>query len=173
VGSAGYNLSGSFSGFAQAGDSLANGSASVSGTVGGMITSSGLSMTLTDVTNAQQSLALTFDNTYNSGSALITIAGNWTYSQNGFTLTANVQDDGAFSGSDSNNCSYNGTFSLIDPRFNTYSETHVRICNGTTTTFTGLAAFFPPNGSGTTATPSQLKLLSDDGVGDYLVADFQ
>jgi hypothetical protein len=128
-------------------------------------------MTLTDMMNAQQSLTLTFGDVYNRGSSLANLAGNWTATIKGLTLTATIQPDGSFSASDSNNCTYAGSFSLIDPTFGVYAETHVRSCNGVGITFTGLAARLPTNATSGLAT--ELKLLTDNDGGEYLVADFQ
>src|SRR6185437_6806864 len=96
------------------------------------------------------------------GSSLGTLAGNWTSTVNGLTLRAVIQADGAFTAFDSANCTYSGAFSLIDPTFDTYAETHVRTCNGVNATFTGLAAFLPATGAGTSGPPTQIKLLTDN-----------
>ncbi len=161
VGTSGNNVNGGYSAEAQG----------TSGTVGGVITQTGLNMTLTDTTNAQQSLTLTFDTVYNRSSSLASLAGNWTATANGVTLTATVQPDGSFTASDSNSCTYQGNFSLIDPTFDVYAETHVRSCSGVAVTFTGLAALLPTNNASGTGT--EIKLLSDNNAGEYLVADFQ
>jgi hypothetical protein len=171
VGTSGNNLDGSYSGYSQTAASSVNGLQSTPGTVAGAITSTGLNMTLTDTMSAQQSLTLTFDDVYNRGSSLANLAGNWTATANGVTLTATIQPDGSFSASDSNNCTYVGSFSLIDPTFDVYAETHVRSCNGAGVTFTGLAAILPPNATSGSAT--ELKLLADNDSSEYLVADFQ
>ena len=141
--------------------------------MGGAITSAGLNVTLTDQSNVQQSAALTFDSAYASGSSLATLAGNWTSSAYGLTLQAVIQSDGSFSAVDSNSCTYTGTFSLIDSRFDAYAETHARSCNGVTVTFSGLAGFFPATGTGAAGPATEIKLLTDDNAGEALVADFQ
>jgi len=168
------NFSSSFSGYSRSG-SLPNGAQSISGTIAGTVASSNLSLnaTLTGPDSTQQSLMLGFDNTYNLNSSLANLAGNWTATVNGVTLTATIQQDGSFTGADSNNCTYSGAFTLIDANFNAYAESHARTCSGVNVTFTGLAAFFPGTGSGVTGTPTQIKLLTDSGAGDYLVAVFQ
>lgn len=176
VGTSGNSLNGAYSNYTQAGSAQpaalsSGGSQGTSGTIGGVITSNGLNMTLNDATNAPQSLTLTFDATYNRSSSLAGLAGNWTATANGVTLTATVQPDGSFSASDSNNCTYQGSFSLIDPTFDVYAETHVRSCAGVAATFTGLAAILPTNTGSTTAT--EIKLMTDNNAGEYLVADFQ
>jgi hypothetical protein len=86
-------------------------------------------------------------------------------------VTATIQPDGSFSAMDSNNCSYSGNFTLIRPAFDVYAETHVRSCSGVAATFNGLAALLPANSSSGPST--QLKLLTDNDAGEYLVAEFQ
>lgn len=172
VSPSGSALTGNFTGYSQS-TPLANGAQSVAGTLSGAANRTGLSVTLTDSTNAQQQLTLTPDSAYNLGSSLTTLVGNWSYSANGFTLTTTIQSNGTFSATDSNSCTYNGSFSLIDPNVNEYAETHVRSCNGVNTTFTGLAAFIPGSGTGAAGTPTQLRLLSDDDAGDYLAAELE
>lgn len=170
VGTSGNNLNGAYSTDSQ--NAVSSGNAAPStGSVAGVITSTGLNMTLTDTINTQQSLTLNFDAVYNSGSALENLTGNWTATENGLTLTATIQPDGSFSGMDSNNCTYEGSFSLIDPTFDVYAETHVRSCNGIAITFTGLAAVLPTNAASGPAT--KIKLLTDNDSGEYLIADFQ
>jgi hypothetical protein len=164
------DLTGTFTAYSQ---NAAAGIQTTSGSITGVVTPSNLDATLTAQNSNQQSLALTFDSVYDAGSSLMDLAGNWTSSANGLSLTATIQPDGSFVGIDSNNCTYNGSFSLLDPNFNAYGETHVRSCGGARETFTGLAAVFPGTGTGVTATPTQIKLLTDNDAGAYLVAVFQ
>lgn len=172
VAAAGNVVNGSYGADVQGGASPADPAIPpTSGSASGLITSAGLNLTLTDTLNAQQSLTLTFDNVYNRRSSLAALAGSWIATASGLTLTATIQPDGSFSGSDANNCTYTGTFSLIDPTFDIYAETHVRSCNGVTVTFTGLAALLPTNAASGPTT--ELKLLTDNDAGEYLVADLQ
>jgi hypothetical protein len=169
VNTSGNNVSGSFAGYSQ-GVTFPNGLQSTSGPLSAAVTSPGLNGTLTDQAGHAEALLLNFDNIYNLTSALATLAGTWSYSANGFSLTATIRFDGAFSAVDSSNCTYSGAFGLIDANFNIYSENYTRSCNGSSTTFTGLASYFPASGS---AVPAEIKLLADDNAGDYLVADLQ
>ncbi|HEY6923820.1 MAG TPA: hypothetical protein VI653_10150, partial [Steroidobacteraceae bacterium] len=176
VGTSGNNMNGAYSDFTQGGSTQTaaapgSGAQGASGTVGGMITSSGLNMTLTNTTSAPQSLTLAFDTVYNRPSSLASLAGSWTATANGVTMTATVQPDGSFTASDSNNCTYLGNFSLIDPTFDVYAETHVRSCNGAAITFTGLAALLPANTA--SGNGMEIKLMSDNDAGEYLMADFE
>lgn len=159
------SVSGTFTGFSQ-GVSFPNGSLTTSGSLSAMLTPPGIDGTLTDQGGNSQMLALNFDNAYGLGSSLATLAGTWNYSANGFSLTATIQTDGTFTALDASGCSYSGSFGLIDPNFNAYSESYTRSCNGTILQFTGLASYFPA--AGTSA--AQIMLLADDDAGQYLVA---
>ncbi len=169
VATAGSNVSGSYVGYSQA-VSFPNGSQSTSGSVSATVEPPGLNGSLTDRAGDTEALLLNFDSIYEVASTLATLAGSWTFSDNGLTLTATIQSDGTLSAIDSNSCTYNGAFGLIDSNFNIYSENYVRSCNGVNLTFTGLATYLPATGP---AAPAEIKLLADDDAGDYLVADLQ
>ncbi len=145
-------------------------SPAVTGTITAFATQTGLNGTLAEPAVAAQTLSLNFDTVYNMSSSLATLAGNWSYTANGFSLTTTILPDGTFSGTDSNNCTYTGAFDLIDPNFNAYGETYTRSCSGTMVTFTGLATYFPPSGNTATA---DIKILADDSASEFLVADLQ
>lgn len=166
LGEAGNNLSGNFTGYSS-GVSFPNGGQSTTGTVAGMLTAAGVAGTLTDASGNAEALSLTYDNTYSVGSSLATLVGAWNYSASGFSLSLTIQADGALSGLDGSGCSYSGVFNLIDPAFDAYSASYTRTCNGSSAYFTGLASYFPA----TSIAPAQIRLLTDDGVGQYLVAD--
>lgn len=172
VGAVGANLTGTFIGLSQGG-TLPNSNHSSSGSLSGSIMPQSLNAYLTDSTNTQQTAVLNFDNAYALSSSLITLAGSWTFAATGFTLTATIGADGTFSATDSNNCTYTGSFGLINPNFNAYSEAHVRMCNGVSASFTGLATFIPATGTGPTGPPTTIRLLTDDASSEYLVADLQ
>jgi hypothetical protein len=146
-----------------------NGTQATSGSISA-VASPNLNGTLSDQTGATEPLALNFDTVYNLGSSLQTLAGTWSYTANGFSLTATIRSDGTFSASDSNNCSYTGAFSLIDPNFNAYGENYIRSCSGVNDTFTGLATYFPPSGNTANA---DIKIMADDNTTEFLVADLQ
>jgi hypothetical protein len=166
---AGVNVAGTFYGFpAPAGAS--SGASEISGSMSGVATPTGLNGSVSENAGAAQTLNLNFDTVYNMSSALTMLAGTWSYTANGFSITATIRQDGTFSGTDSNNCSYTGAFDLIDPNFNAYSETYTRSCNGAQVTFTGLATYFPPGGKVANA---DIKILADDNVSEFLVADLQ
>jgi hypothetical protein len=168
VGTWGYDVSGSFAGYSQ-GTNFPNGTHATSGSVSSSVTTAGLSGSLTDQTGDVATLSLNFDGAYDHPSALPTLAGSWSYSSGGFSLTATIQSDGTFSATDSNSCSYIGVFGIIDPSFNAYNESFVRSCNGVSMPFTGLASYFPA----TNGAAAHIELLADDHAGDYLAADLQ
>ncbi len=169
VSTSGAQLSGSYFGYSQTAN-FPNGTLADSGTVAATIASPGMTGTLTDQAGNAEALALNFDTVYNMASSLSTLAGTWTYSANGFTLTATILANGTFSATDSNNCTYNGSFGLIDARFNAYSESYTRTCNGGNLSFSGVASYFPASGA---AAPAQIEIMADDNAGGYLVAALQ
>jgi hypothetical protein len=162
------NVTGTYFALSQ-GPNFPNGTQATSGSISA-VASPNLNGTLSDQTGTTESLAFNFDTVYNLGSSLATLAGTWSYTANGFSLTATIRPDGTFSAIDSNSCSYTGAFGLIDPTFNAYSENYIRSCGGVSVTFTGLATYFPPVGNTSTA---DIKLLADDNVSEFLVADLQ
>lgn len=164
----GNQLTGTYFGLSD-GPSFPNGTLATSGSISA-VASPNLSGTLSDQTGAAQPLMLNFDTVYNSGSALSTLAGTWSYTAGGFSLTATIRPDGTFSATDSNSCTYTGAFSLIDPNFDAYGESYIRTCAGLNDSFTGLATYFPPVGGTATA---EIKLLADDNTSEFLVADLQ
>jgi hypothetical protein len=135
------------------------------------MTPAGLNLTLTDAMSPPQPLTLQFDDVYGQRSALVDLGGVWTATTNGLTLTATIQADGSFSAADSNNCTYSGSFSLIRAAYNVYAESHTRSCNGIATSFNGLASLLPANNA--SGTPTQLRLLTDNGTDESLSASFQ
>jgi hypothetical protein len=151
------------------GPNFPNGTRATSGSISA-VASPNLNGTLTDQTGATEPLAFNFDTVYNLSPSLATLAGNWSYTANGFSLTASIRPDGTFSAIDSNNCTYTGAFTLIDPNFNAYNENYIRSCSGVNVTFTGLATYFPPVGNSATA---DIKMLADDNASEFLVADLQ
>ncbi len=151
------------------GPNFPNGTVATSGSISA-VASPNLNGALSDQTGAAASLALNFDTVYNVGSSLTTLVGTWSHTANGFSLTATIRPDGTFSAIDSNSCTYSGAFSLIDPNFNAYGESYIRSCSGVNDTFTGLATYFPPVGNNSIA---DIKVLADDNVSEFLVADLQ
>jgi hypothetical protein len=162
------NVTGTYFALSQ-GAKFPNGTQATSGSISA-VASPNLNGTVTDQTGATESLAVNFDTVYNLGSSLATLAGTWSYTANGFSVTATIRPDGTFSAIDSNNCTYMGAFGLIDPNFDAYSENYIRSCNGVNVTFTGVATYFPPVGSTAAA---DIKMLADDNTSEFLVADFQ
>ena len=168
VATQGSGVSGSYFAYSGSGP-FPNGTLSTTGTLSAVLTPSVLTGTLTDQTGLTASLGLNFDNVYNIGSALPTLAGTWSFTANGFSLTATILPDGTFTATDSAGCAYHGAFVVIDPNFDAYGESHVLSCNGVNVNFTGLASYFPPSPS----VGASIQLFADDGAGDYLAVDLQ
>jgi hypothetical protein len=151
-----------------------NGS-SIQGNFNGQATESGLSLSFQPQSGDAQSLNLNFDNVYLTPSSLPTLQGNWsTASGAGFSLNLSIQSTGAFTGTDSNNCSYSGFFNLVDPQVNAYTETFTQTCGATVdSNFFGLAYFIPASGSGSGTTPNTINFLADDGNTNFVSAMVQ
>ena len=151
------------------GATFPNGTDSTTGKVSATEGASAVNMTLTDHSGSVETLTLNDTTVYSDGSSFSTLAGTWSYTANGFSLTATVASDGTFTASDSKGCSYAGSFALIDARYDVYGETHTLTCSGVKTNFTGLATYFPPSGTAV----GQIELLTDDGAGADLVVTLQ
>lgn len=151
------------------GAAFPNGTDSTTGTLSATEGASTLDGTLTDHSGTTQALTLNDNPVYTTGSALANLAGTWSYTAGGFSLTATIAADGSFTATDSSGCSYSGSFSQIDVLYDAYGENHVRTCNGVKTTFDGLATYFPASGN----TGASIELLADDGAGADLVVTFQ
>ena len=152
------------------GAAFPNGTDSTTGTVSGTEGASTLTGTLTDHSGTTEALTLNDNPVYGTGSALANLTGTWSYTAGGFSLTATIASDGSFTATDSNGCSYSGTFSQIDPVYDVYGENHTLTCKGVqTTTFDGLATYFPASGN----SGASIELLTDNSAGAYLVVTFQ
>jgi len=166
VNTSGYSVSSSVSVFPGNGSTIA-------GSLNGTLTQAGLSGTLTASGSDAQSLSLNFDNNYYLSSSLPTLAGSWTYTGSSFSLNLNIQSSGAFTGTDSNNCTYGGYFNLVDPQYNAYSENFTLTCGTASTSYFGLSYFIPAAGTGSNATPAMINFLADDNNGDFVSALLQ
>jgi hypothetical protein len=166
VGFSGNTVTGNYYGFSPS----AGGPQTTSGSMSATTTSTDLTGTLTLGSGATvASFALTSEAVYKQASALATLMGAWSYTANGFSLTVTIATNGTFTGTDSNNCSYTGTFGIINPVFNAYTETYIRSCNGTSLSFSGFAVYLPASGSAN----AHIKVLADDNASAFLVADLQ
>lgn len=170
VGTMGNGVSGSYTAYSN-GTALPDGGLADAGSLSGTVTQNGLDATLTDQKGDTQTASLNFDNNYNIPSSLPTLAGTWSSAAGSFSLTLNIQSNGAFTGSDSSGCTYSGSFGLIDTSFNAYSENYTVSCSSGSSTFSGLSNFLPASGVGTSASPPQIQIYADDGSGNFLVSD--
>lgn len=80
---------------------------------------------------------------YEGSSAMSYLVGAWGYSvpDTGYTVSVNIDSNGIINGSDTDSCTYYGQVSLVDPNYNGYKLTNMRIdCPGFSLTGgTGLA----------------------------------
>lgn len=146
-----------------------NGTSATTGTMSATEGVSALSGTLTDASGSTLPFSLKDDTVYGQGSALSKLAGTWSSTANGFSLTVTIASDGSLSGTDSNGCTYTGAFAQIDARYDVYRESHVATCNAAKSTYDGLASYRPPAGAST----ARIELLSDDGAGSALTVELQ
>lgn len=170
VGTMGSGINGSYTAYSS-GTPLPDGGTSDVGSLSGGVTQNGLDVTLTDQKGDIQDLSLNFDNTYNIPSSLPTLAGTWSSSVGSYSLSVSIQSNGVFTGTDSNGCTYSGSFGLIDTSFNAYSENYTVSCSSGSDTFSGLSNYVPASGAGTNASPPQIQIYADDGAGNFLVSD--
>jgi hypothetical protein len=103
-----------------------------------------LLLTFTRSTGETGTLALNYDETaYESRSDVSLIQGSWGTKDayGAATISLSVDAGGGFSGTDENNCSYSGRFSIITQQYNLYGVTLTSSCPGaaTSSTTTGLA----------------------------------
>lgn len=86
--------------------------------------------------------SLTYDPDYDRGASLNTIAGNWLASDpSGYRLTMTIGANGAFSGSDTNGCTFSGTAAVMNRLYNAYSVTMTLAnCGALNGYYTGLGA---------------------------------
>jgi hypothetical protein len=165
VGFSGTTLSGNYYGLS------AGGTQKTTGTISAQATSSALTGTFAVGSSTVDSFQMNLEAVYNQTSALATLMGTWSYTDtaNGFSLTVTIASNGSFTGTDSSNCAYAGSFGIINPVFDAYSETYTRSCNGTTVTFTGFATYLPASGGAN----AQIEVLADDNVSEFLAADLE
>ena len=149
-----------------------NGS-TIQGSLNGALTQAGLSATIKASGSDTQSLSLNFDNNYFLSSSLPTLAGSWTYTSSSFSLNLSIQSGGAFTGTDSNNCTYSGYFNLVDPQYNAYSENFTLTCGTASSSYFGLSYFIPAAGTDSNATPAMINFLADDNNGHFVSALLQ
>lgn len=66
------------------------------------------------------SFTLSYDDIYERSVALPNLEGTWVHTGPSYSLTTTFQSNGAFDASDSNGCTYNGSFNLPDPNRNAF-----------------------------------------------------
>lgn len=145
-----------------------NGGQSTADSIAGQVSESAVSAAMVDQQNHVATLTLNSAGLSAAPSSLSTLAGVWSYSAKGFNIELTIQPDGSFSGTDSQSCTYSGSFGLADAKVNVYQESHTRDCAGATDPFNGLAARIPAATSGPAASDPRIKVMTDDGDGQYL-----
>lgn len=165
VGFSGDTITGTYIGLAPG----TGGTQKTSGSISGQGTSTALTGTLSVAGASVDSFQLDLQSVYKQHSALSMLMGTWSYTANGFSLTLTIASDGTLTGTDSNECSYQGTLGIINPLFDAYTATYLRSCSNSSLTFTGLAVYLPASGT----VNAQIEMLTDDNATEFLAADLQ
>jgi hypothetical protein len=167
----GGDLSIPYTEFSINGQALDNGNSSETGTLNvDFADRNGIQGTFSDASGGSGTLNLSFTLAYNTAASGSVIAGtyNGTYSSGGNSYLANilVSAGGAISGSDNNQCSYSGSFTIPDASFNAYDVSLTVSGCASAGSYTGLASYFPASGS----QPNSIDaILSSSSGAAYLV----
>jgi CRISPR-associated protein Csb1 len=85
-------------------------------------------------------LSVSFDPLFNRPSPLALLEGTWSYTEPGYSISIDVDDQGEINGSDSDGCVFFGVASVLDPEHNTYGiDIDVTNCGPMNDTYSGLA----------------------------------
>jgi hypothetical protein len=85
-------------------------------------------------------LSVSFDPLFNRPSPLALLEGTWSYTEPGYSISIDVDDQGEINGSDSDGCVFFGVASVLDPEHNTYGiDIDVTNCGPVNDTYSGLA----------------------------------
>lgn len=118
-------------------------------TLNGVVTGkSQISFTYNTSYGATGSVSLFYDNVYERNSTLSKIAGNYSSVVSGFnTFNISIENDGSFTGSNTDGCQYSGDFTILDSNFNLYDLiTTVSSCAATDGVYEGFAVLSDFNG---------------------------
>ena len=88
---------------------------------------------------------LTYDATYERGSSLSLVSGNWSNSDpSGYSHYVTVSTNGTFTGYNSSGCTFSGTVKIIDSAYDAYHLDNVLIgsCGAFNGTYTGLGVLW-------------------------------
>ena len=139
----GNAVSAAFDGYAPFGsvfpDNTTHGMGTLSGTVHERSSMSSNVQFTTDANSSSSgALALTFDGLYNSGSSLAAIAGNYTDTVSGDTVSVSGAGD-IFSQDAATGCVINGTVSIINAAYDAYAVSYSYAnCTGTAAVLNGV-----------------------------------
>lgn len=141
----GNSISGSIEGYTNFGTTFPDGSTSGSGTISGTIAarsslSGTVQFTTAGGTASSGTLDLTFNQLYNAGSSLATIAGNYSYTTPNGVVVVTIAADGTVTAQDPNTgCVVDGVVSIIDVSYNAYQvELTYSSCLGTAGALDGI-----------------------------------
>lgn len=144
-------LDSTFEAFAADGDLFPDGTTYGSVLIRGLVdTATSLNLTYQGVGDTGD-IAVTYDAVYENGSALTTVAGDWSFDAGGGdTVDISIAANGDITGSDSDGCTFGGSVSLIDPAFNAYQvDLTVATC-AAAGSYSGLAAVLDGAAAGDT-----------------------
>lgn len=143
-----------------------NGSLLTSGSLQGFLGHNSLNLTYTAQNQDSGAIRLNFDAVYLNPSSLSTLAGSYSSVSSTPTYNFTIASSGALSGTDSNGCTYAGSFFLVDRQLNAYEERFTQTCGSTVITFNGQADFVAGS------TP-QINFLADDGNSHFIAITLQ
>lgn len=119
-----------------------NGGPFATATISGTVTEQGsISVSFNTSYGSSGTMALSFDSIYNRTSSLSKVTGIWNYTSGTYSLTITVQNDGAFTGQDTDGCVVSGAIGILDTAHNLYSmNTSIASCGVLNGSYTGFSA---------------------------------
>ncbi len=154
---------------------LDNGASSETGTITGtLVTGDSIQGSFTDSGEQTGTVTLNFDSADYDRPAALTIIGpiayGFSYVSGGQTYTGSIviSNTGSFTGTDTQNCQYNGSVSVPNPARNLYAVTINDSCSSGGT-LSGLGTFFPA----TSTQPAKFEVAANNssfGIATVLTA---
>jgi hypothetical protein len=133
-------LSGSVNGFEIGGGLFASANISATYSEQGTISGNVSTLYLISGERTTSTFNVIFDELFNRPSSLALLEGTWSYTEPGYSVSIDVDDQGEISGSDSDGCVFFGLASVLDPEHNTYGiDVNVTNCFQMNDTYSGLA----------------------------------
>lgn len=104
-------------------------------------------------------ISLSFNNIYNRTPSLSLVSGSWNYTNPSFGLTITIQDDGSFTGQNTDSCVVSGSIGIIDTKYNIYNvDVTVASCGVLNGNYTGISSL----GDDATTNDTLLIIVSND-----------